>query len=321
MTSLKNLLRYGKSGVASPDMTDFDKLLALQLAGGGFPVNTLTGVDSIDFLSDGTPLISWTVIGNEKQTGTPTSSAPITPEETGDKTAQLFDKNSNVVAYYITQTTGVYTATGSTSRSILIPCEPSTSYTIMIPANRTLRIVSFSHYPQAGDSGDKYESQETGTYIEKEYTYTTSSNARYMCVFCYNSAQEATQYNESAYFGGIMLNTGSTAQPYEPYGYKLDISCGGTTQTVYLQEPIRKIGDSADVASAVGTVGTANRPIKKLVLTGTEDVYTVGGNAPFKVAASGLKSPTLTTVLWLCSHYMYARAPSLATGSRTPGRA
>ena len=59
-----------------------------------------------------------------------------------------------------------------------------------------------------------------------------------------------------------------------------------------------------DVASAVGTIGTATRQIRKLTLTGTEDVYTVGGNAPFKVAAAGLKSPTLATVLWLCSHYM-----------------
>ena len=134
----------------------------------------------------------------------------------------LFDKNSNIVAYYLTQTPpiGVYTATASISRSILIPCEPSTTYTIMIPANRTLRIVSFSHYPQPGDSGDKYESQETGTYIKKEYTYTTSSNAIYMCVFCYNSAQEATTYDEAEYFSQIMLNLGSQPLPYEPYGYQ-----------------------------------------------------------------------------------------------------
>lgn len=63
-----------------------------------------------------------------------------------------------------------------------------------------------------------------------------------------------------------MVNTGSTALPYEPYGYKIDISCNGT-QTVYLSEPIRKIGDYADTVVSDGTV---TRRIKKLVLTGTE---------------------------------------------------
>lgn len=79
MTSLKNLFRYGKSGVASPDMTDFDKLLALQLAGGGFPVASLSGQPPLSFKADGTPLISWSMKGNGQQTGTPTPDAPIMP--------------------------------------------------------------------------------------------------------------------------------------------------------------------------------------------------------------------------------------------------
>ena len=50
-----------------------------------------------------------------------------------------------------------------------------------------------------------------------------------------------------------MLNAGSTALPYEPYGYKIPITCGGQTVPVYL-----------------GEVPTVRR-VKKLVLDGTEN--------------------------------------------------
>jgi hypothetical protein len=49
-----------------------------------------------------------------------------------------------------------------------------------------------------------------------------------------------------------MLNTGSTALPYEPYGYKIPISSANTTTPVYLGEV------------------ESTRRIKKLVLTGEE---------------------------------------------------
>lgn len=62
-------------------------------------------------------------------------------------------------------------------------------------------------------------------------------------------------YNAS----NIMLNTGSTAFPYEPYGYKIPISSNSTTTPIYL-----------------GEVPTT-RKIKKLVLDGTEG-WSVSGS-------------------------------------------
>lgn len=51
----------------------------------------------------------------------------------------------------------------------------------------------------------------------------------------------------------IMLNEGSTALPFEPYGYKIPITCGGQTTNIYLGS------------------ATSTRRIKKLVLTGSEN--------------------------------------------------
>lgn len=51
----------------------------------------------------------------------------------------------------------------------------------------------------------------------------------------------------------IMLNEGSTALPYEPYGYKVPVtvSNGTDTQTIpiYIPEQIRKVGDEAEYIS------------------------------------------------------------------------
>ena len=141
-----DLLKFAKTGIAAPSMTHYDKMKALSMCKAGFPVKTISGVPPISFQSDGTPLTAWSITGNMTQTGTPTPTAPIQPEECGDLV----------------------------------------------------------------ESGE---------------------------------------------------HTGEYAVP---------ITVAGQTQTVYLSEPIRKIGDYADVASAVGTVGTATRQIKKLVLTGEE---------------------------------------------------
>ena len=82
-----------------------------------------------------------------------------------------------------------------------------------------------------------------------------------------------------------MLNAGSTALPYEPYGYKIPISSAGQTTPVYL-----------------GEVETT-RKIKKLVLTGQENW----------LAASGTEERTVSYIsitdagdsLCLCSHIKY----------------
>ena len=51
----------------------------------------------------------------------------------------------------------------------------------------------------------------------------------------------------------IMLNSGSTPLPYEPYGYKVPVTVSNGTDTlttpIYLPEQIRKVGDEAEYIS------------------------------------------------------------------------
>ena len=80
-----------------------------------------------------------------------------------------------------------------------------------------------------------------------------------------------------------LLNNTATAKPYEPYGYKIPISCGGQTTNVYLGEV------------------QSTRRINKLVLTGEESWGRNSGNSVLYLAISdGGADNTITS---MCNEY------------------
>lgn len=73
-------------------------------------------------------------------------------------------------------------------------------------------------------------------------TITINTSAYYKFGFCKTNNPIITPSDIS----NIMLNTGSTALPYEPYGYKIPITNNSETANIYLDEPISKSGNNAD---------------------------------------------------------------------------
>lgn len=106
------LLKYAATGVASPDMTYYDRVRASTLMGG--TVKTLTGQPPLSFKSDGKPLISWGTKGNGSQTGTPTPDAPIMPDFCG----KLVGADWTIPITCAGQTVPVYLGQVSTTRRI-----------------------------------------------------------------------------------------------------------------------------------------------------------------------------------------------------------
>lgn len=211
---------------------------------------TITGVPPITFTSDGTALSAYSITGNMTQTGTPTPAQPIVPEECGDRTGNLCAKYT--VGYAINASGTIYAIAGF--MYITCYCAANQQYTFSLDSglsNTTVRIHAFS--------GDTWITQIIAKDAnEAPFTVTTPAGTDNLRISIAESARSKHP----------MLNSGSTALPYEPYGYKLDISCAGTTSTIYLQEPLRKIGDYADVVDSIGTV---TRHVKKIVLDGTEN--------------------------------------------------
>lgn len=97
---------------------------------------------------------------------------------------------------------------------------------------------------------------------------------------------------------GDLVTTGEHAGEYA-----IPITCGGTTQTIYLQDPLRKIGDYADVVDSSGTV---TRRIKKIVLTGTEDWrQNDSGNVRRMYLMLVQEAGTYASNAAICTHYRY----------------
>ena len=254
-----------------------------------------------EVIGDGTAISSYTIKGNMQQSGTPTPSNPVYPQETGDKTANLFDKNNADI--YDHSTLGntdewSYTPT-STGVTIRIPVKSNTQYTFKIAQSVSTTVFRISYVnsenvPITVGTGAIQVSTVINDGSLRVATFTTLSDTKYIVFQPQASALQSV-------LDTLMFNEGQPMD-YEPFGYKIPILSNGNTYPVYLAEPIRKISTYADECPSTGT---ASRPIKKLVLTGEETVTTVTGNAPYKIEFDDIIQQTnINIVLFYCSHYI-----------------
>ena len=219
--------------------------------------NTITGVPPITFTSDGSALTSYSVTGNMTQTGTPTPAQPIVPEETGDRTGNLAFKTIQYVNIIADGTIGA-----------------DSGYKIAVAKVTQGQVYSGRGYVYAffASEPSKGSVSYNGERVVDTCIGVTAPIDGYLAIRSESSA------------GDQMINTGSAILPYEPYGYAIPLSCAGTTYPIYLQEPLRKIGDYADVVDSSGTV---TRKIKRLVLYGTENwTLDTSGVRSFKTTVS-----------------------------------
>ena len=163
------------------------------------------------------------LVGNMVQTGTPTPSSPIYPTECGDKTANLCDiasftiaandDSKNEVIYNGELDAGTYTV--SLNQDNAITGSIRNTFRVTIDGTTTYENASNNYHNNAG---------------QHRFTFTVPTKQTVDVRYWANTLNNACTYSQ------IMLNTGSTALPYEPYGYKIPISSASTTTPVYLGE-------------------------------------------------------------------------------------
>jgi hypothetical protein len=185
-------------------------------------------------------LSDWELFGNVEVSGTPTSDNPIMPQGTGKRTANLFDKSKRTDNSRVVYTTGEIGTLSGVFVSDFTPIEPNTTYTLNIVSSISGKTGHlFALYDENKNFVNTGAHEATPATV---YTFTTPSNVAYI------------RFNGNmASADEIMLNSGSTALPYEPNGIKIPISSAYTTTPIYL-----------------GEVETT-RKVKKLVLTGEEE--------------------------------------------------
>ena len=133
------------------------------------------------------------------------------PVKSCGENVQLFDKdNADTLNAYFSSV-GTITST-SNVKTLYISCNPNETYTISKIASSRFRVLTTDVLPALGVSGAGFISNDTGTSI----TITTSSNAKYLCVFYYNGATDTLTEEEIR--NSIKIEKGTQATPWSPYG-------------------------------------------------------------------------------------------------------
>ena len=303
MRSLYQVLKASKlNPVSAPDM--FTALWAKNISGGGSAPteHEYTGTVPTTITTDGTPLISWTIYGDMQQSGTPTPDSPIYPSETGDKTANLFN-GTFTEGYQLAPNSGLPVAYTNNSR-----CAIETPINVS-----NLNTVTFSFKNDTTENKFYMYSLFNGTTLIERVAGKTSGDsidvstgtALYLCVYT-----SLASVNAAKTISEIMLNEGSTALPFEPYGYKLPVQCGGVTTNVYLTAPIRQIGDNVDYKSE----SAEYRTINKYEFTGQE-IFSASGSGFVVTINDAIGVPMTEITKAICSHYQAQRYDRVYSGS------
>ena len=188
---------------------------------------TVIGVPPISFTkSIGKPLISWSMLGNAQQTGTPSPNNIIMPEMCGVRTGNLFnyaDRTDIINGMYISKN-GEIVENASYYISYPINIETGVAYTWRFNSEDTEVVYSA---PTVGyyDNNDTLIGVAQHPNGIKSFSFTVPTDCKY--IRCSVNQRSGLQSE-------AMLNSGSTALPYEPYGYKIPITCAGQTVPVYL---------------------------------------------------------------------------------------
>ena len=244
-------------------MTERAKKLLLLYCKQGGKIRRVSGLPSLTFKAKkaGT-LNNYRIYGNT-----------VNGESVGEKTANLFDGEIEQGSVRIND--GAETDSDYRIRTKKISVKPITTYTI----SSHLYILAICLYNDGVFVSTEVE-VDSQMNAKHQITLTMPNNANQIQIVFKNSATDTT--NNSALitpddFEWGMLNSGSTALPYEPYGYKLTISSANTTTPVYLGEveTTRRIGkiDLSEVSwtkLASGLWRTTDIPNIKYVSANTE---------------------------------------------------
>lgn len=234
--------------------------------------------------ANGEPLTDYKLYGNTVQDGTPTPENPIVPSGCGERTWNLlpFDDKNFVIStggsnLIVECKNGSLNMKGTATEIITTNANWKNNFTFELKAGT---YYCNSPSPLGGAFGryiKKYDDNSNIIGADK-YTFTLTENTKcYLSFYIYNKVIDSEIK--------LMLNLGSTALPYEPYGYKLPLTANGVEHSIYL-----------------GEVETT-RMIKKLVLTGEENwsaITITTNNAIFRL---DLSDYPLSGIVPISTHY------------------
>ena len=221
----------------------FTMLAASKMNGGRDRLHELSGTPPLSFTAKGKPLTAWSINGNTVQNGTPTPENPVEVQAVGDRTANLFDYSTIRTGYRIIWATGTDYADNTAMMSDYIKVK-NTTYSC---SNKAIIICYDGNKNYLGAlNKSMVVKKEVGIFYDM---FTINDNE---CKFI-----KLLAYQGFVIGNKTMLNEGSTALPYEPYGYKIPVVARGKN----LLEPIgfsaQAITNINDYRGKTNTYGTS----------------------------------------------------------------
>lgn len=166
--------------------------------------------------------------------GEPSIDNPVKIENLGVKTKNLFDGNLNPGGYI--NEYGDIVNNASYVYSELIEVKSSSSY--VFSAINTVTGEIFEKSIHAYDANGNYIKELSKISISTKDKYilsiTTPEDCKYLKVSLNSKDKD------------IQIENGTEVTQYKPYGYEIPINIDGNIVNVYLNEPLRKVGNSAD---------------------------------------------------------------------------
>lgn len=202
----------------------------------------------------------------EKYVGGTASPNPDYPQPisvvTGENVVKIEGKNlfnGTYINYAIGGTGGNTWFPSSATRSAIISCQPSTTYTVKKYGGNRLNIADAPTIPSDNSTVNVLYSNNSAM----EHTITTSATAHYLLVYVSNDSTEPE----------MQVELGSTATTYEPYqGQSYTISLGTLE--------LAKIGNYQDRIYKEDSKWYIEKQVGKVVLDGTEStLYATSGTS------------------------------------------
>lgn len=193
-------------------------------------------------------VIDWSIWGNVD-----------TGAYVGELSENLFDKNNADIYNNSRIDTAddkwkLYDGQGKTIR---IPCQPSTQYAISIDENILTTI--FRVLAISTDNMPTVDSDVSGITLvtsstNNQATFTTASSTKYIIFQVHDNV-----FSDA--INSLMLCTGTTPKPYEPYGINIPIKFNGNTYNTYISDYLRKSDGETPVYDIMMSDGTIIRAV------------------------------------------------------------
>lgn len=244
-------------------------------------IRTITGALplTLEGCVDEESIIDYTLYGQSVQNGTPTPETPVEVESVGEKTTNLINwdlilSNKSITkvenGYYSTMYFHNFASSHAITKQIKEVLKPNVTYTLSrkcdagyVDGATTGNIIIYG-----SNSTTIVQTGYWGTLKSVTFTLTQEQIDSIRGVYIYFSQGSVKECTISE----LQLTESDTVLPYEPYGYKIPIkvSCNdkAITTNIYLDEPLRKVGDYADYIDFEN--GKIVRNVEKYTFTGKE---------------------------------------------------